>query len=518
MEEKYKDFLKKFNEKKISNSLHKTNSLDNLNNVNKFNSEPSSPKSNFSSPKSTRSEVITTKLIKSNNVNSNNLSNNNIKQLNQINNTSQNTNLNQINQNNLFNEFNVEIKNNINSYYDENWKELDTVLLYQSPDFKFNSNIVIVELDNTLIKNISKKKLYENQFDENNKTIELYLDNTMRKFKSNEFSVIIMSNQISKNDNNYDIIKLKIKKFIEKTHIPILAFFALRPNYFMKPHTKLWILLKQYYKLRNKEIKTSMVISNNGGIFLEKYHKKTDTITGKFISDDIDRAFANNIGLPFISIENFLEITNNKSKLKWTSSIIPPELRIELIEELKYYKNKDIFNQLANLGELGKNYDTYLIIVFGAPCSGKTTLSREIIKKWRSSKLNENKAIKFYSNNKYSINKINNLTKKALENRISVLVDGEYPNNNYRKFIIDVAKKNNSGILYIEVNPDFEMSKLLNHVRVETSNDFKKELIALSKFYEYRGKYIKPVTDKNSSYILYKPNLIPTNILTKYRF
>jgi len=482
MEERYKEVLKKFNEKS------------------KYKSEPSSPKSNVSSPLSSRSERPNS---------SNNLYEKKIQPLDKINNSN---NLNSLNNLNNLNNLNF-ISNN--SYYDENWKELDTILLYQSHDFKFNSNIVIVELDNTLIKSVSKKKLYENQFDENNKSIELYLDNTMRKFKSNEFSVIILSNQISKNDNNYDIIKLKVKKFIEKTNIPILAFFALRPNYFMKPHTKLWILLKQYYKLRNKDIKNGMVISNNGGMFVEKYHKKTDSVTGKFISDDIDRAFANNIGLTFISIENFLEITNNKSKLKWTSSIIPPELRIELIEELRNYKNKNIFNELENLG---KNYDTYLIIVFGAPCSGKTTLSREIIKTWRSNKLNENKAIKFYSGNLYSVNKINNLTKQALENRISVLVDGEFPNNNYRKFIVDVAKKNNSGILYIEVNPDFEMSKLLNHIRVETSNDPKIELIPTNKFYEYRGKYIKPVVDKNSSYILYKPNLIPTNILTKFRF
>ena len=70
-----------------------------------------------------------------------------------------------------------------------------------------------------------------------------------------------------------------------------------------------------------------------------------------------------------------------------------------------------------------------------AICNKEKLMSREIIKTWRSNKLNENKAIKFYSGNLYSVNKINNLTKQALENRISVLVDGEFPNNNYRKFI-----------------------------------------------------------------------------------
>ena len=400
-----------------------------------------------------------------------------------------------------------------NSYYDNGWKELDTLLLYQSMDFKFNSNVVIVELDNTLIKNISKKKLYENEFDEN-KSIDLYLNNSMRKFKSNDFSVIILSNQITTSDNNYDIIKLKIKRFIEKTHIPVLAIFALRPNCFMKPHTKLWNLVKQYYKLKNRFITNGMVISNHGGNFIEKYNKKTDIVTGKFVSDDIDRAFAHNIGLPFVSIENFLEITNNKPILKWTSSIIPPELRIELLEGLRNYHNKNVFEEISRMPKS----DTYLIIIFGAPCSGKTTLAREIVKQWRSSKLNDTNAIKFYTTHKYSINKINKLCEKSINSRFSVLVDGEYPNNNYRKNIIETAKKNKSNIIYIEVNPDFEISKLLNHVRVENNNDPKLELISLSKFYEYRGKYIKPTTDLNSIYILYRPNLIPTNSLTKYRY
>jgi hypothetical protein len=507
MEDRYKDFLKKYKEKKY---------------IKKTQSEPSSPKNYTSSLNSSPSSdhdfktlgennrQIKTQQNKNSQINNPQTNNQQIKTAqiskpqNHQTNYQNNVVINQL-------QFNI---NDGNSYYDDNWKELDTLLLYQSSDFKFNSNIVIVELDNTLIKNISKKKLYENQFETDNKSIELYLDNTMRKFKSNDLSVIILSNQISTSDNNYDIIKLKIKKFIEKTHIPILSIFALRPNCFMKPHTKMWSLVKQYYKIKNKFISNGMVISNNGGIFIEKYHKKTDTITGKFISDDIDRAFAHNIGLQFISIENFLEITNNKSILKWRSSIIPPELRIDLIEGLRSYRNKDVFIELNKI----KKSDSYLIIVFGAPCSGKTTLSREIVKKWRSSKINDTNAIKFYSNNKYSISKINNLTENSLNNRFSVLVDGEYPNNNYRKSLIEAAKNNNSSIIYIEVNPDFEISKLLNHVRVETSNDTKIELIPLSKFYEYRGKYIKPVLDEKSTYMLYRPNLIPTNILTKFRY
>ena len=43
---------------------------------------------------------------------------------------------------------------------------------------------------------------------------------------------------------------------LEKNHIkiPIICMFALKKNYFWKPHTKSWSILEYLYKLQKKEI------------------------------------------------------------------------------------------------------------------------------------------------------------------------------------------------------------------------------------------------------------------------
>ena len=45
--------------------------------------------------------------------------------------------------------------------YSDNWKNLDSLLVYQLPNFQFKSHVIIVELDDCLIRKTTSAKLYD---------------------------------------------------------------------------------------------------------------------------------------------------------------------------------------------------------------------------------------------------------------------------------------------------------------------------------------------------------------------
>jgi hypothetical protein len=300
--------------------------------------------------------------------------------------------------------------------------------------------------------------------------------------------------------------------------VPIIAVFALKRNCFMKPHTKMWTLIKKYYKMECKEnmgqVKEAVLISSRGGYSEEIFDKKLDRIVHKKISDDVDLAFAHNIGVRFINIDHFFDMVSNPKAPQWNSEIIAPEFRKEYIEQLALHENEDIFRIWMSLPRT----DNYMIMIMGSPTSGKTTLAKEIMTRCAKSKWGEKNKLMYLNNTDNTLTRLKKLTKKYISERCSILLDGEFPNEHYRGDLIDIAIQNNMSYLIINVNPGLEIARLLNHVRIETCGDLD-ELTPKSKYIEYRGRYIKPVvSSSHGAYLVYKPKIIVSDILMNYRF
>ena len=420
--------------------------------------------------------------------------------------------------------------------YDENlWIELNTLLIYKSRTFMFNSHVIITELDGTLIKMVSKKSLYEND----GNGVELY--GNAKKLRSDQHSVIILSNQISTGASAYDAIKLKLSAFLNATHLPVLAVFALRPNCFAKPHTKMWtVYVKTLYRDHGAKVVESIVVSSRGGFAREIFDKKEEKVVLKRQTDDVDIAFAHNIESQFIAIDTFLNPSSVPKVTQWNSHIIAPELRKDYIlstnmnMETAHQKNKltgpsgnDFFYDsfatqkideiiLKGWKQLPKS-DTLVILVFGAPTSGKSTLIKELNKRVAVSNWGKHNTLKYLDLASMSSRSMVRAADKYLAQRFNLMIEGVFPNEISRAPFIALAQKHNSSILLIEVNPGIEICKLFNHLRVETVTDLT-ELVALSKYYDYRGRYIHPAPIKNCVYVLYRPIVVMNNILQKYRF
>ena len=179
------------------------------------------------------------------------------------------------------------------------------------------------------------------------------------------------------------------------------------------------------------------------------------------------------------------------------------------IEKLEQYTNPNLFTELFKLGQ----HDTYMMIIYGPPRSGKTTLSKELVKKWKTSNYGQSRALMRFGLDKYTKNKRHTHVKKTLLNRISVIVDGDAHTPALREPFEKIAEITKTPILYIEVNPGLGMSYIFNHVAVETSLDEKVELYGMPEYLFYKSKVVRPKTA-----VLYCPVIKKTKQVMQFRY
>ena len=383
------------------------------------------------------------------------------------------------------------------SEYSSNWHNLGSLLLYISNDFQYKSSVIITEFEGTLIDRVSSTKLY-NSMDPKDVTIhdELFIKKIYNDSK--EHSIVVISN--SKNGNiHIDLLKKKFESFMNKHKFPIMALFSLLPNKFCKPHTSSWKFLELYYKkIGNSCIHKSIVVSNNGGQTIEK-------IRCSVTMPDIDRAFANNIGSVFYTVDEYMK-PELKEKYLWNKNTISPENRIKYLDILDQYHNPNIMEEYLTEDKL------YIVIIYGAPRSGKSSLAKCIKNEWKKhpSKIT---SVLDIINTDHGPKKRIKLCEKKIADRISVIIDGNVHNNELRKPYQELAKKYNAKLINIEVNPGLGMAYLLNHIAVEESN---KEDIFL-----YDDKYYKTykgTVERTNDTIFYAPVIRRNDILMNYRF
>jgi len=394
-----------------------------------------------------------------------------------------------------------------NTEYSDNWKDLGSVLVYQSPGFQFSNYVIITDFENCLIKKLSFGNLYHNITP---KTISYYNENFAKEIikQSTMYSIVIISNVFGSGKLITDMLKRKVELFAELSKMPFLALFAVKKNRLSKPHTGMWVFLNSYYKtIGGCSIYKACVVSDFGGRLAEKELKNGKC---KIIPDssDIDRAFAHNIQVPYHTVMEYLN-PEAKEKFLWNSNCLSPELRLQYVDKLSKYKNPNIFSNLFNLG----NYDTYMIMLYGAPRSGKTTLAKEIIHKWKKSTYGQTHNVKRLGLDNYTKRRRLTMCKKFLSDRISVIIDGDMHIEQNRAPFEQLAKESNSGVLYVEVNPSLGLAHIFNHVAVETSIDENIELYDIKDYHYYKSKVSRP-----KGVLLYCPEIRQTEEVMNFRY
>lgn len=391
--------------------------------------------------------------------------------------------------------------------YSDNWKDLGSVLVYQSPTFQFRSHVVITDFEGCLIKKLPPAKLYH-AIDP--KSISAYNEDFIKEIKkeSIDYSIVVISNVFGNGKLIIDSLKYKVESFCKQFDIPVLCLFAVKKNRLSKPHTGMWMFLNGYFKKKGESIiQKACVVSDFGGRLAERETRKGD-IRIRPDNTDLDRAFAHNIGIPYHTILEYLD-PEKKEKFNWNGNCLDPDLRELYVKKLSEYQNPNIFSRLFGMGE----HDKYMIIIYGAPRSGKTTLAKEILNKWRDSNYGKSHAIKRFGLDKYSKAKRLSATKKALANRISVIIDGLAHTNELREPFEKLASEYKTPILYIEVNPGLGMAHIFNHVAVETSIDEDVELYDIKEYHFYKSKVVRP-----KNVLLYCPVIKKTKQVMQFRY
>jgi hypothetical protein len=404
--------------------------------------------------------------------------------------------------------------------YSNNWVDLKTILMYKNKSFQYTGDIIITDFDNCLIKNITSAQFYRTR------KIELFNINFIKKLKQHSIDkdIIIISNQYSNNKLNIDIIKSKLEAFIETTKINLIAFFCLKKNKLSKPFTGIWKLIKKIYINNCKTIFKTIVVSNQGGNFIEKtnveYTKPKNPADNTNIINinnleiqinDLDRAFAENCKIKYFSINeylkpNYISEDFNHELYNRNPLCLDKDHRIKIINKIKGLGCPNA-NEIVN-NIIAKDNKEFIIVLLGPPRCGKTTFSAELLQDWNRSEYGSNHILICINENinKKIIKKIN----LYLQDRINILIDS---NTMDLEIYNNLAKENNINLYYIGLVLSPKFTLLFNYLKVENSDNDIDEILDTKVYLEYRSKFHKP-----DNIIECIPNINLTDQLLNFRF
>jgi len=324
-------------------------------------------------------------------------------------------------------------------------------IYYNIKDFDIKNNKILFDLDNTIIK---PKRLNHTFYSESDYTDWIYTYDTVKetlKKINKTHNIYIITNQkiLTKNNKlkpNYKIWIKKLELVLKDLDIPIKLFASLEHDNYRKPNIGSIDILN--IRLNKNDIYC--------GDALGRKNDHTDT----------DLKFALNLNIKICSPEYiFLKEKNNFGILVY------PKLPTKTIHSFSYN---------ISIKEL--------IILVGLPASGKSSLSKKIVR--------DN-----YKNNKYiiveiinqdnlkTINKCLSETEKFLSKNISIIIDKTNPTIKDRKLFIDLAKKYNYKSTCIIFNTNKDLAVHNNHYRAYKT---KTELIPTIVYNKFNKYYEEP--------------------------
>ena len=332
----------------------------------------------------------------------------------------------------------------------------DTLYYHLEPNL--NNNIAAFDLDSTLIKTKSGKTFPKDKNDwvllYSNKTKEylqkLYLDN---------YSIVIITNQkgISNNKISLDNFIEKLENIKNTLNINFSVFISSADDIYRKPLTGIWKLFLEKSQIKIDYDKSFYVGDAAGRIYSEGATKRKD-----HSSDDL--YFAYNIKSKFYIPEEFFK----ENITEYT------------IDSFKFESVNNDYNQFSNI--LNNNTKT-LILLVGAPASGKSYLANNIFKEY----------VCINQDNLKTKKKCITETEKAMKNNNNIIIDNTNPTKETRQLYLDLANKYNYNKYIIIINIPKQAINYMNKYRVEK---FNQKIIPKIAYNIYYKNYEIPTEDE----------------------
>lgn len=349
------------------------------------------------------------------------------------------------------------------------WIENDSLLIGQSDGMGESSVIAAFDLDSTIIKVRSGQKFPKDKDD-----WDWWHESVPKKLKelwSENYKIVIFTNQggIAKKKQKVEDLMDKLSEVCRILAIPIQCFMATADDIYRKPNTTMWDYMVTNYNCNYQIDMDNCIYVGDAAGRLKGWQKGRK----KDFSCD-DRKFAFNIGLPFLTPEEFF--LSEKPTIQWEWLSIDPQ---QFLLSVKPFSPP----AMISVPEL--------VIFVGRPGSGKTTFYHKYFENLGYIWINRD-TLK-------SAKKCLSQTSKALSSKSSLVIDNTNPDRITRQAYIDCAKKYGITIrcIYFDICP--ELAQHLNHYRQKITGQPKVPKIAFNLF---KKKFQQPLLDEGFDSIL----------------
>lgn len=338
--------------------------------------------------------------------------------------------------------------------------------------------IASFDLDDTIIYR-PKGKLDDKKW----KIINLSIVDKIADLVNDKYIIIIFTNQGGMSiGKNFD--KLKWRKAVDELVNFLVSkitddkyYFAIyvAKNYDLnrKPNIGLWNQmkndLKEEFNLEKLRISKKSFFCGDaaGRISASIFKKKIYPSSNKGDFSDTDRKFALNIGINFLTPEEFY--LDNAPKMQYELVGIDPNQLIEQVISNKYKF---------------KPREKEMIIMVGPPGSGKSEFVKKYILSYKYIHINQDMC--------KTKAKCMNLTKEALEKNKSIVIDNTNPDISTRMSFTTMALEHDyKHIRAIIMNTDEAVAKHMNNVRHVYSNGIIPHVNNIA-YNIYKKKYVRP--------------------------
>jgi bifunctional polynucleotide phosphatase/kinase len=339
--------------------------------------------------------------------------------------------------------------------------------------------IASFDLDDTLIYRPIGKYANMKQW----KLLDQSIPSKISHFIRNNYLIIIFTNQAGMSNNknfNKDDWIIKMEKIIQlfstesKKHY-FAVYVAKKYDIYRKPNLGMWQLMKDDLRrefgindgIKIRISKKSFFCGDAAGrtsidFFKRKIYPKSKC--GDF--SDVDRKFALNIGIKFLTPEDFL--LKNHPKIPYKLSGANPKEIIKMVSKNYTFEPRK----------------KEMIIIVGPPGAGKT----EFVKKY----ILQHGYVHISQDICKTKKKCIVMTQKAIEHNESVVIDNTNPDISSRMEYTSIAHaKGYKHIRAIIINTDDIIAKHLNNVRHVYSGG-KIPKISEIVFRTFKKKFIKP--------------------------
>lgn len=391
------------------------------------------------------------------------------------------------------------------------WVEFNGGLIVRFPDksknepsFTYNERVLAFNLDDTLIKAVTKltnvKQEYEFVFPN--------CINKMLDFWQMGYSLVVISDQesISKGIMSIEDLQHKFNflvKSLSGKSVPIMGIFTTKYNCYRKPHTWTWKFLTQIYLAAKRTInlRESIYTGNLAGR-VAKYPLRKD-------QSYCDRAYAFNIGIQFKVPEQIFRLNYDEREYAYEGTLTDKEKDEFIDNELNKYKQTAIYNyknlylycvDISNaMSPIKTLKPSFMIIMIGAPCSGKTKLatliaSHAIINTDAKPKSHVVIMPDYYYRNEKKMSSSDRM--KAITNFIQdgrvIILDGNYPSHESREPYLAKAAEYKMPVLFLKLNTPYKICKQFNYIKLEKSQDRFRSPLSDFQFKAYNKRYQKP--------------------------